>query len=130
MKIKVKKNFLKIDNEKFGAYKKKSYICHINFGTSMTDEKEIIVKEFRDKFARLVAICDRLKSECVKLEASNKELEDKMKTRESDYQQLKLRYENMKTVVSLLDGKDKHDAKIYLNRIVRDIDKCLSMLLD
>jgi len=96
----------------------------------MTDEKEIIVKEFRDKFARLVAICDRLKSECVKLEASNKELEDKMKTRESDYQQLKLRYENMKTVVSLLDGKDKHDAKIYLNRIVRDIDKCLSMLLD
>ena len=36
----------------------------------------------------------------------------------------------MKTVVSLLDGKDKHDAKIYLNRIVRDIDKCLSMLLD
>lgn len=97
---------------------------------SMTDEKEIIVKEFRDKFARLVAICDRLRTECAKLEASKKELEDKLKGSESDYQQLKLRYENMKTVVSLLDGKDKHDAKIYLNRIVRDIDKCLSMVLD
>ena len=48
----------------------------------MTDEKEIIVKEFRDKFARLVAICDRLKTECVKLEASKKELEDKVKARE------------------------------------------------
>ncbi len=96
----------------------------------MTDEKEIIVKEFRDKFKRLVSICDRLKTDCAKLEASKKELEDKIRRRDSDYQQLRLKYENMKTVVSLLDGKDKHDAKIYLNRIVRDIDKCLSMLLD
>ena len=96
----------------------------------MTDEKEIIVKEFRDKFATLVAICDRLKSECTQLEASKKELEARIKDRENEYKQLTLRYENMKTVVSLLDGKDKHDAKIYLNRIVRDIDKCLSMLMD
>ncbi len=96
----------------------------------MTDEKEIIVKEFRDKFSKLVAICDRLRNERDKLDAGKKELEAKIKAREEEYQQLKLRYENLKTVVSLLDSKDKHDAKIYLNRIVRDIDKCLSMLMD
>ena len=96
----------------------------------MTDEKEIIVKEFRDRFTKLVAICDRLRAERDKLDASRRELEAKAKAREEEYLQLKLRYENMKTVVSLLDDKDKHDAKIYLNRIVRDIDKCLSMLMD
>jgi predicted nuclease with TOPRIM domain len=96
----------------------------------MTDEKEIIVKEFRDRFTKLVAICDRLRTERDKLDASRKELEAKAKAREEEYQQLRLRYENMKTVVSLLDDKDKHDAKIYLNRMLRDIDKCLSMLMD
>jgi predicted nuclease with TOPRIM domain len=96
----------------------------------MTDEKEIVIKEFRDKFAKLTAICDRLRADCKKLELSKHDLEIKLKAKESDYQQLKLRCENMKTVISLLDSKDKHDAKIYLNRIVRDIDKCLSMLLD
>ncbi len=96
----------------------------------MTDEKEIIVKEFRDRFSKLVAICDRLRAERDRLDASKKELEAKAKAREEEYQQLKLSYDNLKTVVSLLDSKDKHDAKIYLNRIVRDIDKCLSMLMD
>ncbi|MBR4326354.1 MAG: hypothetical protein IKP73_12590 [Bacteroidales bacterium] len=96
----------------------------------MTEEKEIIIKEFRDKFTKLAAICDRLRMDCNKLEATKKDLEAKLKVKENDYQQLKLRYDNMKTVVSLLDGKDKHDAKIYLNRMLRDIDKCLSMLMD
>lgn len=106
------------------------YICPINFGKSMTDEKEIIVKEFRDRFSKLMAICDRLRAERDRLEAGKKDLEEKARAREQEYQRLRLDYENMKTVVSLLDSKDKHDAKIYLNRIVRDIDKCLSMLMD
>jgi hypothetical protein len=51
-----------------------------------------------------------------------------IESKDNDYKQLHLKYENLKTVNSLLSGSDAHDTKIKLNRIVRDIDKCLSLL--
>ncbi len=96
----------------------------------MTEEKKILVNEFRERFERLVSLCDRLRQDYDKAETNRKALEEKVKAQEEEYKQLKLRYDNIKTMFSLLKGDEKHDAKIYLNRIVREIDKCLKMLME
>jgi len=94
----------------------------------MTEEKEILIKEFRERFFQLTTICDRLREENNTLKEKNSDLQRIIESKDNDYKQLHLKYENLKTVNSLLSGSDAHDTKIKLNRIVRDIDKCLSLL--
>lgn len=119
---------MKIDNEKFGGIKKHPYICIINFGIKMTDEKEILVRDFKQRLSQLITICDRLREEKDALEDKYARLQESFATLEDDNKQLRLQNDNLKTINSLLTGSDSHDTKIKLNRIVREIDKCLSLL--
>jgi predicted nuclease with TOPRIM domain len=65
---------------------------------------------------------DQLKEEIKKLLA---ELDDEKK----ENKQLEKKYESLKLAkVIAASSTDAHDAKIKLNRIVREIDKCISLL--
>lgn len=94
----------------------------------MTDEKEILVRDFRAKISQLITICERLSEEKATLEDKNTKLQESLNSLEDDNKKLRLQNENLKTINSLLTGNDSHDTKIKLNRIVREIDKCLSLL--
>jgi len=52
-----------------------------------------------------------------------KELENKLGKTEKDFEQLK-----MAKVLSSVTNEDIHDTKIQVNRIVREIDKCIALL--
>ena len=94
----------------------------------MTEDKEILINDFREKFRQLITICDRLREENSALKSKNTELLEQISIKDADLKQLSLKYENLRTVNSLVSGSDAHDTKIKLNRIVREIDRCLSLL--
>ncbi len=75
-----------------------------------------------------MSICDRLREENSTLKAKNTELLQTIDDKTLEYKELSLKYDNLRTINSLVTGSDAHDTKIKLNRLVREIDKCLSLL--
>ena len=94
----------------------------------MTNEKEIILIDFKSKFKQLVAICDRLREENTMLRAKKESLEKQLEAKANELTVLGSQYDNLKTLNSLISGDNTHDTKIKLNRIVREIDRCLSLI--
>ncbi|MBQ5540852.1 MAG: hypothetical protein IIU03_11535 [Bacteroidales bacterium] len=94
----------------------------------MTEDKEILINGFREKFRQLMTVCDRLYEENSALKAKNAELSNDISQWEDRYKELNLKVENLNTVLSLVDKSDKHAAKIKLNRMAREVDKILSLI--
>jgi len=106
------------------------YICQEFLLEVMTEDKEILINEFREKFHQLMTVCDRLNEENSALKAKNAELNQNISRLENEYKELNLKNENLKTVISLIDDSDKHTAKIKLNRMAREVDRILSLMTD
>ena len=94
----------------------------------MTNEKEILINDFKSKFQQLVAICNRLREENNVLKAKKESLEKQLEAKADELTVLSSQYDNLKTLNSLISGDNTHDTKIKLNRIVREIDRCLSLI--
>lgn len=94
----------------------------------MTEEKNNIIGGLRDKVNQILTICNRVKDENSVLKAKNEDLQKQVSEKDSELKELKRQYENLKTALSLMDSSEVHNTKIKLNRIVRDIEKCMSLL--
>jgi hypothetical protein len=95
----------------------------------MTPELDSVIKtlkenihKFKELHSSAIIENDRLKEEIKKLSVEI-ELKDK------ENKQLENKYESLKLAkIIATSSTDAHDAKIKLNRIVREIDKCISLL--
>lgn len=77
----------------------------------------------------MISAIEKLKAENVSLKAELEKLHNALKNKELDCHDLNVKYENLKLAkVIQLSGGDLHEAKIKVNRIVREIDKCISLL--
>jgi hypothetical protein len=70
------------------------------------------------------------KSKAIDLQKQNLELQQDVEKLEEKLSDLDKKYENLKIakVLSSLPGEDVHETKIQVNRIVREIDKCIALL--
>ncbi|HSH52927.1 MAG TPA: hypothetical protein VK982_14470, partial [Bacteroidales bacterium] len=72
---------------------------------------------------------ERLKTENAELLKQQNKFKKALKDKESELEFLKNKYNKLKLAKSILASTgDKHDAKIKINRIVREIDKCIALL--
>lgn len=94
----------------------------------MTNEQERILNDFREKLRILTTVCDRAKSENAYLKSKVEELSQKAEAKSKEFDELSAKYENLKVLNTLLGGENSHETKIKLNRIVREIDKCIALL--
>ena len=58
----------------------------------------------------------------------NENLNHALKQKEKELADLKEKYSHMKAAKSIASVESPHDAKIKINRIVREIDKCIALL--
>lgn len=79
---------------------------------------------------RLVAEKYReLEEEGKQLNRENRELREKVRHTEQELNEVKNKYGTLKIAKSLLaSSEDKHDARIKVNKMVREIDKCIALL--
>ncbi|MFP4025293.1 MAG: hypothetical protein ACLFVR_12280 [Thiohalospira sp.] len=95
----------------------------------MTVEQGLIVGHLKDKITRVLDLYQRLKTENAELLKHKNELKIKLKDKEAELEFIKNKYNKLKLAKSILATTgDKHDAKIKINRIVREIDKCIALL--
>ncbi len=94
----------------------------------MVEQKEF-VDALKDKVKKLLARYNNLKSENAILKKETEELKIQLKNKESELEFLNNKYNKLKLAKSLLaSADDSHDAKIKINRIVREIDNCIALL--
>jgi len=87
------------------------------------------VTELREKIKSIIQNLDLVHEEKARLQQEIDQLSKQIKHQETELETLKNKYTNLKVAKSILaDGDDKHDARIKVNKIVREIDKCIALL--
>ncbi len=95
----------------------------------MTNEDALLLKKLKQNISSLQDYCEALKQENRQLKLELEEQQNKVIDLQYEKKELELQYENLKTgrVLSLSD-EDMEVTKSNLNRMLREIDKCIELL--
>jgi hypothetical protein len=81
------------------------------------------------RIRQVVELYQREKTENEQLKKKSIELEEKLKLHENRLNDLEEKYNKLKISKALIaSSNDVHDAKLKVNRMVREIDKCIALL--
>ena len=95
----------------------------------MSVEQVEILEGIKDK---IHSVKDRMREqldEAIRLKQQNEDLQQVVQQKQSLIDELEQKNQQLTLVKSIMaDSEDAHDAKIRINRIVREIDKCIALL--
>ncbi len=95
----------------------------------MSVQQDNIGVRIKQKIQLLVSALDKEKHENELLLNENIELKRLLNEKEQTFIELKEHHDRLKFAKSLqASNQEVHDAKIKVNRIVREIDKCIALL--
>lgn len=95
----------------------------------MTERETVLLKEFKGKLDKLINIHLRMKQEKQLLTEEQLQLNEQIRILTLRNEELVKKQEELKFAKSLLGAdEDPHEAKLKINRIVREIDKCIALL--
>ncbi len=117
---------------KFGYYYFCNYITYVNFVikyTIIVEEPDDILNSLKERTKQIMALCDGLKEEKKSLLTTNRELKQKVTQHEKEIDNIKTKY-NTQKIAKTVTGTDNdvHETKLRVNKIVREIDKCIALL--
>ncbi|MEA2041398.1 MAG: hypothetical protein U9N85_02445 [Bacteroidota bacterium] len=93
----------------------------------MDNIKEI--SELKSKIAAVITQLEHYRGENKQLSEENTLLKKQNNVCKFELSELQQQFQTLKTAKSITaSAKDVHDTKIRVNGIVREIDKCISML--
>ncbi len=86
-------------------------------------------EQLRLRIRQVVELYENEKTENEQLKKKSIELEEKLKLDDSRLNDLEEKYNKLKISKALIaSSNDVHDAKLKVNRMVREIDKCIALL--
>jgi chromosome segregation ATPase len=95
----------------------------------MTEQEQILIDELRQNIRRLVEGLEEKKNELTNLKDEIKGLELQLDVFKTEHEDLIKRYENLKVAKALAEGEPGNEvARQKINKIVREIDKCIALL--
>jgi len=96
----------------------------------MDQKYDEIFSSLRQKIKSIISAFEQQKLAYNALVDKNRQMNDKISTLEEKMKSMEKNYENLKMakVLSTLSNDDIHDTKIQVNKIVREIDKCIALL--
>ncbi len=95
----------------------------------MTQEQEKLIEQLSDNIRKVQNLHVECHNENMQLKKRVEALLNKIVEKDRRYEELNKKYESLKLAkVIATSSVDSHDAKIKLNRIVREVDKCISLL--
>ncbi len=95
----------------------------------MNAEQVYIIVDMKRKVKAVAARLENQVEENNRLKTVNEELEQKIKQKQKKIEELEQKNNTMKLAKAFLaESSDAHEARIKINRIVRDIDKCIALL--
>jgi hypothetical protein len=95
----------------------------------MTPELENVIKTLKQKIHDIKELHSEVLVENHGLKKEISNLLAHIEVKDKENEQLTKKYESLKLAKTIAaSSSDAHDAKVKLNRIVREIDKCISLL--
>jgi hypothetical protein len=94
------------------------------------EHNDQIIVDLRDKFKQIITLCDSYRAENEILKKENEQIKNKLNQKENDLTDIEEKYNNLKTAKALvsLPGNESQEVKTNINRIVREIDKCIALM--
>jgi len=95
----------------------------------MTDPEKNLLIDFEFKVKQIIANHEKLKQEKHQLLGKIGDLEETISQVRQDNRLLEQKYENLKLAKMLFVSEDENkDAKNRIQKLVREIDKCIALL--
>jgi hypothetical protein len=95
----------------------------------MTERETFLLREFKEKLDKLIELHLKVKNENVLLKEELLAMKEHTRLLTLQNEELVKKHENLKFAKSLVGtDEDSHNAKIKINKIVREIDQCIAML--
>jgi phage shock protein A len=96
----------------------------------MTKNDEKLLAEFEIRMRQLMYLCDMLKDENTQMRQQLEQKEATIIALSSEVEELKTKYDNLKFVKSFSSENtdEREQARKRLSKLVRDVDKCITML--
>ena len=95
----------------------------------MTERETVLLREFKGKLDKLINLHLRMKREKQLLVEEQSQLKEQIRLLTLRNEELVKKQQDLKFVKSLLSAdEDPHEARLKINRIVREIDKCIALL--
>ena len=95
----------------------------------MESKNDEIISGLRSKIKSIISLYEEKKQKNLDLTAKTKELTDKITHLENKILNTEKNFDNLKLAKVIASSDEStHDAKIKVNRIVREIDKCIALL--
>ena len=95
----------------------------------MSSAQENTLELLQQQISRVLELYSSRKTEIEQLKKHNDELEERSRLESEKIKNLEEKYNKLKISKALIaSSKDVHDAKLKVNRLVREIDKCIALL--
>jgi hypothetical protein len=95
----------------------------------MSERETVLLREFKDKLDKVIDLHLKVKNENIMLREELSAKKEHMRLLTIQNEELVKKLENLKFARSLTGAdNDSRDAKIKINKIVREIDQCIAML--
>ena len=95
----------------------------------MTDPEKNLLIDFKVKVKQIIAKHEALKQEKYQLHGKIGDLEKTINQMRQENSLLQQKYENLKLAKMLIASDDENkDAKNRIQKLVREIDKCIALL--
>jgi len=95
----------------------------------MTERETVLLREFKDKLDKLIEVHLKVKNENILLKEDLLAMKEHLRLVTLENNEMIKKHENLKFAKSLIGAdEDSHNAKIKINKIVREIDQCIAML--
>lgn len=88
-----------------------------------------ILGVLRSRIKEIMTALEKERERTQKLESEMGDLKSRLSQQSNEKEELEHKYNNLKLAKVLSgDQEEEHDARIKVNRIVREIDKCIALL--
>ena len=95
----------------------------------MTNNKESIISKLKSNVLRVRSLHEKEKAAVNLLEKEKNELLAKLLQKEREIESLETKFNTLKLAKSISgENNDMQDAKVKVNNLVREIDKCIALL--
>lgn len=94
----------------------------------MIQEQQVVFDELKERITSVISLYESCKFEKDKLLEENERLKKDKIELEKKIEDLDSKYNTLKIAKGVSSKYDNHDAKIKINSIVREIDKCIALL--
>jgi len=94
----------------------------------MINDNEDLIKRLTLRIDDLKKLYEKEKVKSSQLQKLNSELSEQLSLKNKEIEMYEMKLNTLKLAKSLSAFNDKHDAKIKVTNLVREIDKCIALL--